>query len=153
MRIQLSQLIDHLFGGPIKKELVNGEVKSIPINNTNKNMVLSGRDQVSSQELLTHHFFGVLKEFPQKLPNKVLLEIAGSSLLLLQLLVSQRESTAFSKTPSILMMVLLVLISTSEEKESVLPLMIESQFSILVPITLPHIHQLTPSHPHKELGG
>jgi hypothetical protein len=32
-------------------------------------------------------------------------------------------------------------------------LMIESQFSTSVTITPPHIHQLTPSHPHKELGG
>lgn len=139
-RIQLSQQIHLPFTGKIKLAPDNLEVKLAHINSTKSNTVLSGKDQANFQDLHTH-LFGVRTESLQKLPNKVLSVIAGSFLLPLLLPLSHLEFTASSLILSILMMVLSRCTSTSEVRKSVLPLMIESQFSILVIITHTHIHQ------------
>jgi hypothetical protein len=126
--------------------------KSKLINSTKDNTVSSGKDQVNFQEVKIH-LFGAKTESLQKLPSKVLLEIAGSFRQLPLLPLSHLEFTISSKILNILPMVLSRCISTSEEKKSVLPLMIESQFLISV-MTIPlHTHQSTPSHHHQELGG
>lgn len=90
---------------------------------------------------MVSHPFGAEMESLQKLPNKVLLEIAGSFHLLLLLLVSQVELTNCSHKKNTLIMVLLRCTSTSEVKERPLSLMTEFQFLILEPNTPLHIHQ------------
>lgn len=140
LRIQLSQQIHLPFTGRIKLAPDNLEVKFQHINSTKVNTVLSGKDQANFQDLHTH-LFGVQTESLQKLPNKVLSVIAGSSLLLQLLLLSHQEFTVSSLILSILTMVLSRCTSTLEVRKSVLPLMIESQFSILVNIILTHTHQ------------
>jgi len=136
----------------INKEPVNITLKSKHIKITKANTVSPGKDQVNFQEL-QNHLFGVKMESLQKFPSKVLLEIAGSFHLLLPLPVSQVEFTTYSPIAHMLPMVLSRCTSTSEVKESVLPLMIESQFLILV-LDIPlHIHQSTTNHLQLELGG
>ena len=102
---------------------------------------------------MENHHFGEVKVSLLKLPNKVLLEIAGSFPLLLLLLLSQRESIECSKIPNIPAMVPSKCSSTSEVRKSPSSLMIEFQFLTLAITTKLHIHQSTPNHPHKELGG
>jgi len=68
------------------------------INNINQNTVLFGKDQVSFQVLRQPEVFGDLKEFPLKYLNKELLEIAGSSPQLQQLLKYHQELRKFSLT-------------------------------------------------------
>lgn len=117
----------------------------------NKNTVLFGKDQVNFQ--VSKILFGVQKEFLQKYRSKELSEIAGSSHQLPQLLKFHLELKIFSLTQNIQVMELSKFISTSEEKELALMLMIESQLSTLDMITLLHILQLTPNHQLMELGG
>jgi len=94
-KIQLSQLITLLFTLLSKKIPEMMEIKSKLILITKINTVLFGKDQVNFQELQTH-LFGVQAESLQKLPNKVLSEIAGSFHLPLLLPVFHQEFRTFS---------------------------------------------------------
>jgi len=151
-KIHPSQLIAPPFGGKVRnnpKQIID-KLKLIEI--TKINTVSSGRDQVSFQDIQTH-LFGVKTESLQKLPSKVNSVIAGSFHQLLLLPLSHQEFTVSSRIPNILLMVLSKCISTSEEKELVLSLMIESQFLTLVPIMSLNTLQSTPNHLQQEPGG